>query len=149
MLSASVRGQQKARGEFRKIPNWSGAPGASMDQATFVPTAPSDLMKYLADLETYMHSDEKDRLVQLAIIHVQFEIIHPFLDGNGRVGRMLIPLFLYEKKVLSSPMFYISAFLEAYRSEYYSRLNAVSSKNDWTGWIIFFYCSCDKGSGQY
>ncbi|MBW1997696.1 MAG: Fic family protein [Deltaproteobacteria bacterium] len=82
--------------------------------------------------------DEKDRLVQLAVIKAQFELIHPLLDGNGRIGRMLVPLFLYEKKVLSQPMFYISAYLERNRERYYFSLNAVSEEGDWKGWIRFF-----------
>lgn len=88
--------------------------------------------------EKYIHAEASDRLVQLAITHVEFEALHPFLDGNGRLGRMLIPLFLFEKKLLSSPDFYMSAFFEAHRDEYYERLRAVSASDDWTGWCVFF-----------
>jgi Fic family protein len=96
------------------------------------------LPDYLSNLEWYIHHDEKDVLVQLAIIHGQFELLHPFLDGNGRVGRMLVPLFLCERKLLSSPVFYISAFLERYRNDYYGRLRRISELGDWQGWIRFF-----------
>lgn len=138
ILLDSVRGRNKARGEFRKIQNWIGKPGFSMERAIYIPPEPLKVPDYMSNLEKYIHYDEEDRLVQLAIIHAQFEIIHPYCDGNGRLGRMLIPLFLFEKKQLSSPMFYLSAYLEAHRQEYYSRLNAVSADKDWTGWILFF-----------
>lgn len=88
--------------------------------------------------EKYLHSPQPDTLVQLAIVHAEFEALHPFLDGNGRLGRMLIPLFLYERRLLSSPTFYVSAYLEAHREEYYDRLLAVSRDGDWTGWCKFF-----------
>ena len=138
MLLGSVRGRNKARGEFRKTQNWIGKPGAMIEQASYIPLSPERLMEFLSNLEEYIHYEEKDRLVQLAIIHAQFEIIHPFLDGNGRIGRILIPLFLFEKKLLSSPMFYISAYLEAHRQEYYAKLRAITEENDWCGWIQFF-----------
>lgn len=138
ILLNSVRGQNKARGEFRKIQNWIAKRGLPIEQATYIPPEPLKVMDYMSNLEKYIHYDEADRLVQLAIIHAQFEIIHPYIDGNGRLGRMLIPLFLFEKRQLSSPMFYLSAYLEAHREEYYSRLNAISTNRDWTGWILFF-----------
>ena len=138
ILLDSVRGQDKARGEFRKIQNWIGKPGFSIEQAIYIPPEPLKVMDYMSNLERYIHYDEEDRLIQLAIVHAQFEIIHPYIDGNGRLGRMLIPLFLFEKKQLSSPMFYLSAYLEAHREEYCSRLNAISTDKDWTGWILFF-----------
>jgi Fic family protein len=96
------------------------------------------LMKFLDDWEKYVHKEEKDTLVQLAIVHAQFEIIHPFLDGNGRIGRILIPLFLFEKKMLSRPIFYLSSYLESNRNKYYSSLLSISQKGDWQGWINFF-----------
>jgi Fic family protein len=138
ILLDSVRGQNKARGEFRKIQNWIGKPGLPIERAIYIPPEPLKVMDYMSNLERYIHYDEDDRLIQLAIIHAQFELIHPYIDGNGRVGRMLIPLFLFEKKQLSSPMFYLSAYLETNRDEYYSRLQAVSRERDWTGWILFF-----------
>jgi Fic family protein len=138
ILLDSVRGRNKAQGEFRRIQNWIGRPGSTIETASYVPPSPEKLMDFLSDLEKYIHYEEKDFLVQLAIVHAQFEIIHPFLDGNGRLGRMLIPLFLYEKKLLTSPMFYISAYLEANREMYYEKLNSVSNDNNWEDWIVFF-----------
>lgn len=138
VLLHSVRGQNKARGEFRKIQNWIGKPGSPIEEARFVPPDPLQLLTYLSEFEKYIHYEEKDRLVQLAIVHAQFEILHPFLDGNGRIGRILIPLFLYEKKILNLPMFYISAFFETNRELYYDKLKSVTDNNDWEGWILFF-----------
>ena len=138
ILLDSVRGRDKGRGRFRVVQNWIGKPGATMEQATYVPPDPNYLMEHLSGFEKYVHYDEKDRLVQLAIVHAQFEIIHPFIDGNGRLGRILIPLFLFEKQILNSPMFYISEYLEAHRDEYYSKLNGVTKEGKWDEWVIFF-----------
>ncbi|MHB1680920.1 MAG: Fic family protein [bacterium] len=138
ILLNSVRGQNKARGEFRKVQNWVGKPMSDVSNASYIPPDPSYLMQYLSDWEKYWHSEEKDKIVQLAIIHAQFEIIHPFLDGNGRIGRIFIPLFLFEHKLLSAPVFYMSEYLEIHREEYYSRLSNISSEGDWNGWIEFF-----------
>jgi cell filamentation protein, protein adenylyltransferase len=138
VLLQSVRGQNKARGEFRKMQNWIGKPGSTIEEARFVPPDPVELLSALDNFEKYIHYEEKDRLVQLAIVHAQFEILHPFLDGNGRIGRILIPLFLFEKKILNTPMFYISAFFETHRDEYYDRLKEVTDKKNWEGWIKFF-----------
>lgn len=138
VLLDGVRGQNRGRGEFRRIQNWIGKPNTPIEEATYIPPSPDKLLDYLSNWEKYCHYDEKDRLVQMAIIHAQFELIHPFLDGNGRIGRILIPIFLYEKKVLSSPMFYISAYFESTRGEYYERLLSISSESDWTGWIEYF-----------
>jgi len=138
ILLDSVRGRNSAPGEFRRVQNYIGPPGCTIENASFVPPSVDQLMSALDNWEKYIHCEEKDLLIQLAIIKVQFEIIHPFLDGNGRIGRMLIPLFLYEKKLLSSPMFYLSAYLEKNRDIYYDRLKAVSEKQDWNGWVSFF-----------
>ncbi len=138
MLLDSVRGKDRSRGSFRTSQNYIGSFGSTIEQASYVPPEPAILMEYLSNFEKYIHYDEKDRLVQLAIIHAQFEIIHPFLDGNGRLGRILIPLFLYEKKVLNSPMFYISEYLENNREEYYAKLRAISENKKWDDWIEFF-----------
>ncbi|GAB4300353.1 MAG: Fic family protein [Ignavibacteriaceae bacterium] len=138
VLLQGVRGENKSRGEFRKIQNWIGKPGSTIENARFVPPDPNELIRGLDNFEKYLHYDEKDRLVQLAIIHAQFEILHPFLDGNGRIGRILIPLFLFEKKILSQPVFYISAFFESNRDEYYDRLKSITDNKDWEGWILFF-----------
>lgn len=134
----SVRGQDKEPGEFRKTQNWIGPYGCTVETATFVPPDPLRLLDHLQAWERYLESDDTDPLLQTAIVHAQFEILHPFKDGNGRIGRLLIPLFLYSKGRLSTPMFYLSAYLEAHRPEYYSRLAAITREDDWTGWIAFF-----------
>jgi len=137
-LLDSVRGQNKRRGEFRRQQNYIARPGAGIEDASFVPPAPEAVGEALDQLEKYFHFEEKDRLVQLAVVHAQFELIHPFLGGNGRVGRMPVPLFLFEKGLLSSPVFYVSSYLEARRDEYYAALRSISSRGDWDGWIRFF-----------
>jgi Fic family protein len=138
-LLDSVRGRNKGRGHFRRVQNWIGAPGCSIEQADFVPPEPLMLMRYLDNWEKYYHSERPDPLVQLAVVHAQFEIIHPFLDGNGRIGRILIPLFLYEKNLLTRPIFYLSAYLEENRGEYVARLRALGSDAPaWNEWILFF-----------
>ena len=138
ILLESVRGHNKARGRFRTVQNWIGRQGTNLGQARFIPPGPLDLPDALTNFENYLHYEEQDPIAQLGIIHAQFEILHPFLDGNGRVGRMLIPLFLYEKKVLASPMFYLSSYLEAHRQEYCDRLLAITDGGDWEGWLLFF-----------
>lgn len=138
ILLTDVRGKNKALGEFRKIQNWIGKPNSTIEEARFVPPSPDKIMTYFTNLEEYIHFTEKDVLVQLAIIHGQFEIIHPFIDGNGRLGRMLIPLILFEKKILSKPCFYLSGYMERNRDVYYQRLNEITSTKNWEGWIDFF-----------
>ncbi len=138
ILLDGVRGNNKRRGEFRKTQNWIGRPGANIEQATFVPPSPIDLIDHLSKLERYFHFDDKERLVQLAVIHAQFELLHPFLDGNGRIGRILIPLFLYEKQLISYPSFYISGFFDLKRDAYYDRLENISKNKAWDDWIEFF-----------
>jgi len=137
ILLDSVRGRHKGRGQFRTQQNYIGAPGG-IENASYVPPEPHLLQPLLENLENYIHSQEKDRLVQIALIHAQFELIHPFLDGNGRVGRILIPLFLYEKGVLSSPMLYISTYLESHRQEYYAQLRTISERQSYDEWVKFF-----------
>jgi len=138
ILLDSVRGKDKTPGEFRKDQNWIGPHGTPIENATFVPPSPLQLNDYLEKWQIYVEGSDVDILIQLAITHAQFELIHPFKDGNGRIGRILIPLFLYRKNILSSPMFYLSAYLEGNREEYYSRLKALSVENDWNGWVEFF-----------
>jgi Fic family protein len=138
VLLDGVRGQNKARGEFRTSQNWIDAPGTPMNQATYIPPSPQFLGEYLDNWEHYCHHEERDKLVQLSIIHAQMELIHPFLDGNGRIGRILIPLFLWDRKLLSNPVFYISAFFERNRKEYYSKLEAISEEDAWNPWIEYF-----------
>ncbi len=137
-LVSGVRGSDKSPGRFRTIQNFIGRPGTQIEQAKFISIAPDQLEAGMGRWEAYIHQTEPDVLVQLSIVHAEFESLHPFLDGNGRIGRMLIPLFLVEKKLLREPMFYISAYLEANRDEYYDRLLAVSRDGAWTGWCAFF-----------
>ena len=138
VLMDHVRGHNKRRGDFRTTQNWIGSQGCSMDEASFVPPSPIDLPRHLDNLEKYFHAEDVDLITQGGIIHAQFELIHPFMDGNGRLGRMLIPLFLYQHGVISSPTFYLSAYLESRRDEYYQRLQGISRNGDWNGWIAFF-----------
>ena len=128
VLMDSVRGQDKEPGEFRKDQNWIGAPGCPIEQATFIPPGPLQLMDHMHNWESYLSKEDADPIMQTAIVHAQFELLHPFKDGNGRIGRLLIPLFLFSKDSLSGPMFYLSAYLERNRDEYYARLRAVSEK---------------------
>jgi len=138
VLMDSVRGHNKGRGRFRTIQNWIGKPGCPIEDAVFVPPSPLDLQDHLNRWEAYWHSDAPDALVQLGLLHAQFEILHPFIDGNGRLGRMIIPLFLFEKKILSRPCFYLSAYFEAHRDEYIARLRDLGQPGSWTRWCAFF-----------
>ena len=138
VLMDSVRGHDKTPGAFRIDQNWIGAPGTPIGQATFVPPSPLQLLDHLQAWEAYLSAEDFDVLVQTAVVHAQFELIHPFKDGNGRIGRLLIPLFLFQKRALASPMFYMSEYLEAHRDAYYARLRGISQGDDWNGWIEFF-----------
>ena len=138
ILLEGVRGESKARGEFRKIQNWIGPPGSTVETATFVPPSPERVLESLSNWEKYCHYEEKDILVQLAVIHGQFEIIHPFLDGNGRLGRMLIPLFLKEKELVQYPVLYVSEYFEKNRNEYYQKLRHITETEEWEEWIKYF-----------
>ena len=139
LLMQGVRGRDKTPGSFRTDQNWIGHKGCALEEASFVPIAPEHLQSGMDIWERYIGSTaELDILIQLAILHVEFEALHPFKDGNGRLGRMLIPLFLYQRKLLASPDFYISGYLEKNREEYQERLRAVSRDDDWTGWCAFF-----------
>ena len=138
VLLAGVRGQGKAPGEYRRIPNWIGPAGCTIEQARFVPISAEKLPDAMSVWERYLHEDAADRLVQLALLHAEFEALHPFLDGNGRLGRMLVPLYMWQTGLIQRPMFYLSAFLESHRDEYYERLLAVSRDGDWTSWCRFF-----------
>ncbi|HEX2167412.1 MAG TPA: Fic family protein [Longimicrobiales bacterium] len=137
-LMSGVRGHGKAPGEYRRIPNWIGRPGKPIEEARFVPIDAARLPEAMGAWEKYAHADAPDRLVQLAILHAEFEALHPFLDGNGRLGRMLIPLFMWQAGLIRRPIFYISAYFEARRDEYYDGLLATSRDGDWTGWCRFF-----------
>lgn len=138
ILLNSVRGHGKSPGQYRKIPNWIGPPGCPIEDARFVPIDAQQLPDAMSRWEKFIHEEAPDRLIQLALLHAEFEALHPFLDGNGRLGRMIIPLFLYQVGIIQQPMFYISAYLESHRDEYYERLLSVSRDNDWNGWCAFF-----------
>lgn len=139
ILMKSVRGQHMTPGEFRKSQNWIGPAGCSLNEATFVPPPVYEMNQVLSDLEKFIHDrGNLSGLIQCALVHYQFETIHPFLDGNGRIGRLLITLFLCEREYLTYPLLYLSAFFEKYRSEYYDRLLTVSEMGKWEEWIKFF-----------
>jgi Fic family protein len=138
ILLEGVRGRYRGRGEFRTVQNYVGLPGVGIDGAVYVPPEPGRVMACMDNWEEYYHMTERDRLVQLAVIHAQFEVIHPFVDGNGRIGRMLIPLFLHEKGILRRPIFYISSYLEAHRKQYFQSLRELNGPESWNHWISFF-----------
>lgn len=139
VLLESVRGQEKNPGEFRYSQNWIGGQGSTLRNARYIPPNPDDMLTAMSDLEKYINSDDTlDPLIQTALIHYQFETTHPFLDGNGRVGRLLITLFLMEKGILSTPALYISYYLKMNRIEYYDRMTQVRRTGDYEQWISFF-----------
>ncbi len=138
-LLRNVRGSERQPGEFRTSQNWIGAAGAFLSQATFVPPPPTEMRNALDNFEKYLHTErELPVLIHSALAHAQFETIHPFLDGNGRVGRLLITFLLCNRSVLQRPLLYLSYFFKRNRMEYYDRLMAVREQGDWEGWIRFF-----------
>ena len=139
VLMEGVRGQEKNPGEFRTSQNWIGAAGSTLRTARYIPPNPSDMLEAMSDLEKYINSEDSlNVLIQAALLHYQFETIHPFLDGNGRIGRLLITLFLIEKKVLKTPALYISYYLKQNRIEYYDRMSEVRNKDNYEQWVKFF-----------
>ncbi len=137
-LMQGVRGRDKTPGAFRDDQNWIGRLGDTIERARFVPPSPLILPERLEEWERYLQLETEDPILQAAIAHAQFEILHPFKDGNGRIGRMLVPLLLYQRKALSRPMFYLSEYLEARRDVYYDQLLAITETGDWQGWLEFF-----------
>jgi Fic family protein len=137
-LMKDVRGDHATPGEFRRSQNWIGPGGCTLANATYVPPPPSELMACLGQWEKFLHQQTLPSLVQIALAHYQFEAIHPFLDGNGRVGRLMITLFLVERRILPTPLLYISAFFEATRDEYYRRLRGVTERGEWQEWLEYF-----------
>ncbi len=139
-LMQGVRGQDKNPGQFRNTQNWIGPRGCTMEEATYTPPDPLILQELLEQFIEFANrlDDSLDPIVQAAMIHAQFELIHPFDDGNGRIGRILIPLFLVRRGSIISPSLYISGYLEAHRDEYYQCLENISRNGDWPGWIKFF-----------
>ncbi len=139
ILMANVRGQNKTPGQFRRSQNWIGGQGSTLNSARYIPPNPTDMITAMSDLEKYINgTDSLDILIKAALVHYQFETIHPFLDGNGRVGRLLITLFLIEKKLMSKPVLYISYYLKKNRLEYYDRLMAVRQNGTYEQWVKFF-----------
>ena len=139
ILMEGVRGEHATPGFMRTSQNWIGSPGCTLMSATYVPPPVPEMRQCFSDLERYIHSEPQEpALIQCAIVHYQFEAIHPFLDGNGRIGRLLITFMLLEKGLLSQPLLYLSDFFERYRDEYYRLLLNVSQKGDWQAWLTFF-----------
>jgi Fic family protein len=138
ILMEGVRGDHLTPGEFRQSPNWIGPPGSTLENAIFVPPPVDEMHTNLDNLEKFLHNpSDLPPLIRLGLVHYQFEAIHPFLDGNGRIGRLLIILLLCEWKLLHQPLLYLSAYFEANQQEYYYRLLGVSQKGDWEGWLCY------------
>lgn len=138
-LLEGVRGRHHEPGEFRRSQNWIGPKGCTLTTATFVPPPVPEMHAALDNLEKFFHSTElTPRLIHCGLAHAQFETIHPFLDGNGRVGRLLITFLLCEQKILHRPLLYLSHYLKAHRAEYYDRLMAIRTDGNWEGWLKFF-----------
>lgn len=137
-LMEGVRGGHARPGEIRTVQNWIGLPGSTPQTADYVPPPPARLSDLLEGFERFLHDTTLPPLVQIGLAHYQFEAIHPFLDGNGRIGRLLITLFLVKRDILPTPLLYLSAFFEATRSEYYTRLRAVTEEGDWDAWLLYF-----------
>ncbi|WP_264329298.1 Fic family protein [Wolbachia endosymbiont (group A) of Andrena hattorfiana] len=137
-LMQGVRGSHATPGEFRRVQNWIGSPGCTIDTAKYVPPMPGELMGCLDSFEKFLHDRTLPPLIHIALCHYQFKAIHPCLDGNGRIGRLLITLLLIERKLLSSPLLYLSAFFEATRSEYYDQLYNISNRGTWHDWFSYF-----------
>ena len=145
ILIKGTRGMHKTPGEFRRTQNWIGPPGASLNEATFVPPPPGMVLELMGNLEKFIHSkDNIPPLVKIALIHSQFETIHPFLDGNDRIGRLLITFHLYWRNILSKPLLYLSFYFKKNRAEYYDLLMKVRKEGVWEEWIKFFL----KGIGE-
>ena len=151
VLLANARGSDKYPGEYRRTQNWIGSEGSTIQNARYVPPNPEDMEELMSNLEGYINdTDELDPLIKIALIHYQFETIHPFLDGNGRVGRLLVLLYLLERKIISAPVLYISYYLKLNRIEYSDRLSEVREKGNYEQWILFFlkaiHESCENTS---
>lgn len=145
ILMQGVRGQEKSLGQFRETQNWIGPPGCNLNTATYVPPPPDEMSRAMGDLESYLNSGlSAPVLVKCGLAHGQFEMIHPFLDGNGRLGRLLITFLLCQQEVLKRPLLYLSAYFKEHQDEYYARLYAISNEGDWEGWLKYFL----RGVGQ-
>ena len=138
VLLNGVRGGNAQPGEWRKIQNWIGPQGCTLKEASFVPPPPQQLDEILGQFERFLHDESLPALLQIGMAHAQFETIHPFLDGNGRVGRLLIAFLLYQKQILETPVLYISHFFKKHRQDYYDHLQAVRETGNWEAWLKFF-----------
>ena len=148
-LMRGTRGHERLPGEFRRSQNWIGPQGCTLATARFVPPPPHEMQRALDDLERFIHDEAPmPPLVKLGLVHSQFETIHPFLDGNGRVGRLLITFLLCEKQILHQPLLYLSYYFKKNRAEYYDRLQAVRDRGDWEGWLTFFLTGVAEVSGE-
>jgi len=148
-LLAKVRGARSQPGEIRKVQNWIGPDGGTIKNASFVPPPPNLVVQALSDLERFLHDDtEIPVLVKIGLVHAQFETIHPFLDGNGRVGRLLITFLLCQRKILQSPVLYISHFFKKHRDQYYDYLQTIRDKGDWEAWLKFFLTGVAEVSSE-
>jgi Fic family protein len=141
-----VRGEVATPGKFRRSQNWIGPPGCTLADATYVPPPPEEVPGCLNAWERFLHDSDLPPLVVAALSHYQFEAIHPFLDGNGRIGRLVITLFLVERGILPTPLLYLSAFFEATRRDYYDRLLGVSGRGEWEAWLLYFLAGVARQS---
>ncbi len=149
ILLHDVRGGSSSTGEFRKVQNWIGTPGMDITDADFVPPPVSEMFLALNDFESYYHKAQSEpALIKCGLLHAQFETIHPFLDGNGRIGRLLITFFLCEQGVLPDPLLYLSYYFKKNRLAYYEKLTAVRNNGDWEGWLKFFLAGISEVSKQ-
>mgnify|MGYP001055282540 CR=1 FL=1 len=149
ILMEGVRGQHATPGEFRQSQNWIGSPGAVLNEATYVPPPVPEMQDCLNQLEKFLHAETRlPPLVEAALVHYQFEAIHPFLDGNGRIGRLLVTLLLCQRNVLGKPLLYLSAFFEQHREDYYDVVLKVSSVGAWREWIEFFLRAVAEQAGD-
>ncbi len=133
-----VRGDSATPGEFRRSQNWIGSPGSALADVTYVPPPPSEFMDCLSAWERFLHDESLPPLTHAALVHAQFEAIHPFLDGNGRVGRLLITLLLAQRGVLPQSLLYLSAYFERTRQDYYTRLQGITERGEWEEWLVYF-----------
>ena len=148
-LLAGVRGSNLTPGELRRSQNWIGPAGSTLAQASFIPPPPQELVQALSDLEHFLHAeDEIPTLIKIGLAHAQFETIHPFLDGNGRIGRLLITFLLCEQGLLKKPVLYLSYYFKYHRQAYYDHLQAIRQQGDWEGWLVFFLDGLAQASVQ-
>lgn len=148
-LMKGVRGSHLTPGETRRSQNWIGPGGASLNEALFVPPPPEEIATALGSLENFIHTESSmPLLLKIGLAHAQFETIHPFLDGNGRVGRLLITFLLAEREILQKPVLYLSHFMKRNRQEYYERLQRIRDQGDWEGWLEFFLLGVSEVSGE-